>query len=160
MEPTVFLLVLIASCLANGTTEKSLALPYHLKTLWISAQPSGVSATPPSFLSSANLLIVSLPIFQIINEDVEQDWMQCWPSLLWNIPSVVPLFVEVLTMYVIEMEKNCSIFLATLCSVSMVVHRIRHTQNTHTHIYTYLNTVRFVTQCLTCCSGHSSYTNL
>ncbi|PKU43429.1 hypothetical protein llap_6262 [Limosa lapponica baueri] len=47
------------------------------------AQPSGVSATPPSFVSSANLLRVhSVPSSQVIDEYVEQDWTQYGPLVI------------------------------------------------------------------------------
>jgi len=36
------------------------------------AQPSGVSANPPSFVSSANLLRVGF--IQVSDGDAEQDW--------------------------------------------------------------------------------------
>jgi len=37
----------------------------------------GVSATPPSFVSSANVLRVdSIPSVQVVDEDIEQDWTQ------------------------------------------------------------------------------------
>ncbi|KAK4810721.1 hypothetical protein QYF61_007695 [Mycteria americana] len=39
------------------------------RSLWMAAQPSGISATPPSFVASANLLKLC-PLI----EDVEQDW--------------------------------------------------------------------------------------
>jgi len=47
----------------------------------MAAQPSGVSATPPSFVSSENLLGVHLLCLnsQIINEDAEQDQTHCQP---------------------------------------------------------------------------------
>jgi len=38
----------------------------------MAAQPSGVSATPPSFISSANLLRVLYLFIQVLDEDVEQ----------------------------------------------------------------------------------------
>ncbi|KAK4825450.1 hypothetical protein QYF61_027605 [Mycteria americana] len=47
------------------------------RSLWMAVRPSGVSDTPPSFVSSANLLEGTLsPTIQIISEDVEHDWAQ------------------------------------------------------------------------------------
>ncbi|XP_066851872.1 lethal(3)malignant brain tumor-like protein 2 isoform X4 [Anser cygnoides] len=42
------------------------------RSLWMAAQPPGVSAAPPSFVSSGNLLRAHCHVTQIINEDVGQ----------------------------------------------------------------------------------------
>ena len=43
----------------------------------MAAQPSDVSAAPPRFVISKLAEGIHCPIIQIINEDVEQDWIQC-----------------------------------------------------------------------------------
>ncbi|KAK4810782.1 hypothetical protein QYF61_008754, partial [Mycteria americana] len=47
-----------------------------LRSLWVAARPSGISASPPSFGVISKLAEGTLcPSIHIINEDVEQDWI-------------------------------------------------------------------------------------
>lgn len=47
-----------------------------LRSLWMTAQPPGLSAIPPRFALPVNLLRVHS---ETINEGVEQEWSQYWP---------------------------------------------------------------------------------
>lgn len=49
-----------------------------LRSFSMAGWSSGESATPPSVVPSVNLLKVHSPPSQIINEDVNLDWAQCW----------------------------------------------------------------------------------
>ena len=45
------------------------------RSLWMAAQPSNISAIPPSSVSPGNLLSMH-SVVQVINEDVQQYWAQ------------------------------------------------------------------------------------
>lgn len=59
----------------------SACLSSLFKSFWTAAESSGISDTPHKVVSSINLPSSHCLLIQIINEDIEQDWMQYCPGL-------------------------------------------------------------------------------